>query len=161
MRFEAQEELRRLDDRLGSLEARDRGICPKREQAYVDLLANVLKNIAKTSPETSQLMAAVWKERRMALDYYISLYENSVDLGTREAMNAENDMAPLQQRHDDLVAEIQRMKLDLAKLHTEIRAIERTSNQARTVQDRLAGKKIDALHASFRHLKDKQQVERS
>ena len=106
----------KLDEGLSRRQARNNGICPVREDLYSQAFDELLRQVTLETPERGLVLLRVRDEIRMSLAAYQTLYLNAVAFGTRKAVEAEETVATLDEKHQNLIKKrqnLQSMKVDL------------------------------------------------
>ena len=106
----------KLDEGLSRRQARNNGICPVREDLYSQAFDELLRQVTLETPERGLVLLRVRDEIRMSLAAYQTLYLNAVAFGTRKAVEAEETVATLDEKHQNLIIKrqsLQSMKVDL------------------------------------------------
>ena len=106
----------KLDEGLSRRQARNNGICPVREDLYSQAFDELLRQVTLETPERGLVLLRVRDEISMSLAAYQTLYLNAVAFGTRKAVEAEETVATLDEKHQNLIKKrqnLQSMKVDL------------------------------------------------
>ena len=88
-----------LDKRMQAKEARETGICPKREELFAQCFDELIRQITINCAERGFLLVRVRDEIKMTIQAYQTLYESSIAYGMRKALMAEQKK---QQMHSDI-----------------------------------------------------------
>eukprot|EP00941_MAST-03F_sp_MAST-3F-sp1_P005508 g5508.t1 len=102
-----------LDLKLQQRQARETGICPIREELYVQCFDELIRQVTINCSERGLLLLRVRDEIRMTVSAYQTLYESSIAFGMRKALMAE-------QRKADLEARIKQLQLENDDLQKEV-----------------------------------------
>ena len=86
-----------LDEKLSKRQARDSGICPVREDLYMQCFDELIRHITINGPERGLLLLRVRDEIRMTIDAYKTLYDSSVIFGMRKQLQADEGMGSLEE----------------------------------------------------------------
>lgn len=78
-----------LDKRTHSLEARDSGICPIREELFAQCFDELIRQITINCAERGHLLLRVRDEVRMTKEALQGLYDSSIAYGLKKALVAE------------------------------------------------------------------------
>jgi dynein light intermediate chain len=70
-------------------EARETGICPKREELFAQCFDELIRQITINCAERGFLLVRVRDEIKMTIQAYQTLYESSIAYGMRKALMAE------------------------------------------------------------------------
>ena len=87
-----------LDKRILTMEARDSGICPIREELYSQCFDEVIRQITINCAERGYLLVRVRDEVRMVKKTLQGLYDSSIAYGMKKALVAEQRKADMQTR---------------------------------------------------------------
>lgn len=120
--FELQE---RLDEGLTKRQARNKGICPVREDLYSQSFDELLRQIAIQMPERGLMLLRVRDEIRMTLAAYTTLYMNATGFGVRKAMEAEKATVDLDAQVKELEEKKQKLYFEQLDLQDLITVVER------------------------------------
>ena len=80
-------------------EARETGICPKREELFAQCFDELIRQITINCAERGFLLVRVRDEIKMTIQAYQTLYESSIAYGMRKALMAEQKK---NQMHSDI-----------------------------------------------------------
>jgi dynein light intermediate chain len=105
-----------LDQKLQQRQARETGICPIREELYVQCFDELIREVTINCAERGLLLLRVRDEIRMTVSAYQTLYESSIAFGMRKALMAE-------QRKADLEARIKQLQLENDDLQKQVNNI--------------------------------------
>jgi hypothetical protein len=75
-----------LDRRLQTMQARETGICPIREQLYNECFDELIRQVTINCLERGILLMRVKKEVEMTINSYQTLYESSIAYGIRTSL---------------------------------------------------------------------------
>jgi dynein light intermediate chain len=75
-----------LDRRLQTLQARETGICPIREQLYNECFDELIRQVTINCLERGILLMRVKREIEMTINSYQTLYESSIAYGIRTSL---------------------------------------------------------------------------
>ena len=87
-----------LEKRIVTMEARDSGICPIREELYSQCFDEVIRQITINCAERGYLLVRVRDEVRMVKKTLQGLYDSSIAYGMKKALVAEQRKADMQTR---------------------------------------------------------------
>lgn len=75
-----------LDRRLQTMQARETGICPIREQLYNECFDELIRQITINCLERGILLMRIKKEIEMTVNSYQTLYESAIAYGIRTSL---------------------------------------------------------------------------
>ena len=78
-----------LDIRLKQRQCRETGICPIREELYMQTFDELIRQITINCAERGFLLARVKDEIKMTIQAYQTLFESSIAFGMRNALQSE------------------------------------------------------------------------
>jgi len=100
-----------LDQKLQARQARETGICPIREELYVQCFDELIRQVTINCAERGLLLLRVRDEIRMTIASYQTLYESSIAFGMRKALQAEQHKADMLNK----IKALEKEKSDLDK----------------------------------------------
>ena len=89
-RDNARDLFKALDQKIKERKAKEKGICPVREQLYSECFDEIIRQVTIDSPERGLLLLRVRDEIKMTIASYQTLYESSVLYGIRKQLQAED-----------------------------------------------------------------------
>jgi dynein light intermediate chain len=108
-RDQAKELFKALDDKIKERQAREKGICPVREELYAQCFDEIIRQVTTECPERGLLLLRVRDEIRMTIASYQTLYESSILFGIRKQLQAESGKEDLKIR----LKELEKQKIEL------------------------------------------------
>ena len=103
-----------LERRFHANEARETGICPKREELYAQCFDELIRQITINCAERGFLLVRVRDEIKMTIQAYQTLYESSIAYGMRKALMAE-------QRKNEMIQTINNLENTCQELEDEVK----------------------------------------
>merc|ERR1711988_1451017 len=91
-----------LDRRMAERRARESGICVVREQLYAQCFNELIRQVALNLPERGLLLMRVRDEMKLTISAYNTLYESSVAFSTRKAIQAQDGIADMEKKLEEL-----------------------------------------------------------
>lgn len=79
-----------LDRRLQTMQARETGICPIREQLYNECFDELIRQVTINCLERGILLMRIKKEIEMTINSYQTLYESAIAYGIRTSLIVKN-----------------------------------------------------------------------
>ena len=77
-----------LDEKIKERQAREKGICPVREELYSQCFDEIIRQVTIECPERGILLHKVRDELKMTIASYQTLYESSILFGIRKQIKA-------------------------------------------------------------------------
>ena len=108
-RDQAKDLFKALDEKIKERQAREKGICPVREELYAQCFDEIIRQVTIECPERGLLLLRVRDEIRMTIASYQTLYESAILFGIRKQMQAESGKEDLKKKLTDL----EKQKVDL------------------------------------------------
>ena len=108
----------KLDRRLQTELARETGICPIREQLYIECYDELMRQVTINCLERGILLKRIKKEFEITISSYQTLYESSIAYGIRVLILAEEDKKKIREN-------IEKCENDIEELEYQIKEIER------------------------------------
>lgn len=101
-RDQAKDLFKALDEKIKERQAREKGICPVREELYAQCFDEIIRQVTIECPERGLLLLRVRDEIRMTIASYQTLYESAILFGIRKQMQAESGKEELKNKLEDL-----------------------------------------------------------
>ncbi|DBA02448.1 TPA: hypothetical protein N0F65_008662 [Lagenidium giganteum] len=141
-----------MDTKLMKRQARENGICPVREDVYMQCFDELIRQVTINCPERGLLLLRVRDEVRLTTDAYKTLYDSSITFGIRKQLQAEEGMGELQERIEALVKEKQENETKVMELTSKLELIEKRATERKALQDKKFKEEIDFLKYQGQHL---------
>ena len=109
-----------LDRRLQTSQARETGICPKREKLYNECFDELIRQVTINCLERGILLMRIKKEIEMTVNSYQSLYESAIAYGIRTALISAQDKSNMDDRIKNIADECEYLEEKIKKLEKEI-----------------------------------------
>ncbi len=124
-RDQAKDLFKALDEKIKDRQAREKGICPVREELYAQCFDEIIRQVTIECPERGLLLLRVRDEIRMTIASYQTLYESAILFGIRKQMQAESGKEELKRKLEEL--EKQKVELTNRKiqLDNQLKALEK------------------------------------
>ena len=143
-----------LDRRMQANQARETGICPKREELYAQAFDELIRQITINCAERGLLLVRVRDEIRMTIQAYQTLYESSIAYGMRKALQAEQKKAEMQNRIRQLESETTDLTKQVDNLERKIEEIERNDQEQQERDEEEHKKQVDSLKRTNQRVKE-------
>ena len=115
-REKARDLFKALDEKIKEREAREKGICPVREELYSQCFDEIIRQVTIECPERGLLLLKVRDEIKNTISSYRTLYESAILFGIRKQLQAEVGKDKLRQEIDEL----ERKKVELINQKIEL-----------------------------------------
>ena len=120
-----------LEKRLKTLNAKETGICPIREELYEECFDELIRQVTINCLERGILMMLVKQESMMTIKAYQDLYQSSIAYGIRNGLIAEEEKKKLKEKIEDVEKKNEKIKDDIDKLEKEIELLIKTDEEER------------------------------
>ena len=115
-REKARDLYKALDAKIKEREAREKGICPVREELYSQCFDEIIRQVTIECPERGLLLLKVRDEIKNTISSYRTLYESAILFGIRKQLESEVGKDALKQE----INELERKKIDLINQKLEL-----------------------------------------
>ena len=88
-REKARDLFKALDEKIKERQAREKGICPVREELYSQCFDEIIRQVTIECPERGLLLLRVRDEIKMTIASYQTLYESAILFGIKKQLEAE------------------------------------------------------------------------
>ena len=120
-----------LEKRLKTLNAKETGICPIREELYEECFDELIRQVTINCLERGILMMLVKQESMMTMKAYQELYQSSIAYGIRNGLIAEEEKKKLKEKIDETDEKNEKIAEDIDKLEKEIELLIKTDEEER------------------------------
>lgn len=133
-REQARDLFKALDEKIRERQAREKGICPVREELYAQCFDEIIRQVTIECPERGLLLLRVRDEIRMTIASYQTLYESAILFGIRKQLQAESGKEDLKKRLESL--EKQKIELTNRKiqLDNQLKALEKRNQERNEIE---------------------------
>ena len=108
-----------LDKKLVSLQARNSGICPVREELHSQCFDELIRQITINCSERGYLLVTVRDEFRMFKNGLKQLYDSSIAYGMKKALKADQAKSEMNEKIKTLKKENKELKKRIEELEEE------------------------------------------
>ena len=115
-REKARDLFKALDEKIKERQAREKGICPVREELYSQCFDEIIRQVTIECPERGLLLLKVRDEIKNTISSYRTLYESAILFGIRKQLESEVGKDTLKQE----INELERKKIDLINQKLEL-----------------------------------------
>ena len=134
-REKARDLFKALDEKIKERQAREKGICPVREELYSQCFDEIIRQVTIECPERGLLLLRVRDEIKMTIASYQTLYESAILFGIRKQLQAEEGNEELKKKKEEL--EIKKKKLIEKKLQLEnkLKAFDKQVEERKQIEE--------------------------
>ena len=134
-REKARDLFKALDEKIKERQAREKGICPVREELYSQCFDEIIRQVTIECPERGLLLLRVRDEIKMTIASYQTLYESAILFGIRKQLKAEEGKEELKKKKEEL--EIKKKKLIEKKLQLEnkLKAFDKQVEERKQIEE--------------------------
>ena len=123
-----------LDEKIKERQAREKGICPVREELYSQCFDDIIRQVTIECPERGLLLLRVRDEIKMTIALYQTLYDSGILFGIRKKLQAESGKEELKKR----LEELDKKKIELAnkkiQLDNKLKAFEKQIQERNQIE---------------------------
>ena len=134
-RDKARDLFKALDEKIKEREAREKGICPVREELYSQCFDEIIRQVTIECPERGILLLKVRDEIKNTIASYKTLYESAILFGIRKQLEAEVGKEKLK----DEIRELEMKKVELMnkriELDNKIKDFERETEEKNKIEN--------------------------
>ena len=109
-REKARDLFKALDEKIKERQAREKGICPVREELYSQCFDEIIRQVTIECPERGLLLLRVRDEIKMTIASYQTLYESAILFGIKKQLQAEEGKEELKKRKKKKQKKIKKIK---------------------------------------------------
>ena len=133
-RERARDLFKALDEKIKERQAREKGICPVREELYSQCFDEIIRQVTIECPERGLLLLRVRDEIKMTIASYQTLYESAILFGIRNQLQAESGKEELKKR----LEELEKKKIELTnkkiQLDNKLKAFEKQIQERNQIE---------------------------
>ena len=133
-REKARDLFKALDEKIKERHAREKGICPVREELYSQCFDDIIRQVTIECPERGLLLLRVRDEIKMTIALYQTLYDSAILFGIRKKLQAESGKEELKKR----LEEPDKKKIELAnkkiQLDNKLKAFEKQIQERNQIE---------------------------
>ena len=118
-REKARDLFKALDEKIKERQAREKGICPVREELYSQCFDEIIRQVTIDCPERGLLLLRVRDEIKMTIASYQILYESAILYGIRKQLQAESEREELKKKLEE--AEKKQIELTNKKMQLDLK----------------------------------------
>ncbi|EKX38174.1 hypothetical protein GUITHDRAFT_77405 [Guillardia theta CCMP2712] len=147
-----------LDRKLQQRQARETGICPVREELYVQAFDEIIRQVTINCAERGLLLLRVRDEIRMTIAAYQTLYESCIAFGMRKALLAEQYKVEMKNKIVQLEGETTDLNRQIEELKTKCDSTEKKEAERRALEEKKHQEEVQSLKKT--NVQTKQELER-
>ena len=125
-REKARDLFKALDEKIKERQAREKGICPVREELYSQCFDEIIRQVTIECPERGLLLLRVRDEIKMSIASYQTLYESAILFGIRKQLQAEAGKEELKKKKEELEARKKKLTDKKLQLDNKLKAFDKT-----------------------------------
>ena len=110
-------------------QARYMGICPVRERVYANVLDELTACVGADAPKRGALLRRVTAEARMTIDAYRTVFEASIEFGSRKLTQARETKGSLAEQIEELEGGIGALQKEVSHLEALCESLEHREQQ--------------------------------
>jgi dynein light intermediate chain, axonemal len=123
-----------LDEKIRERQAREKGICPVREELYAQCFDEIIRQVTIESPERGLLLLRVRDEIRMTISSYQTLYDSAILFGIRKQLQAESGKEEYKKKLEELEDKKIKLTNDKIRLENQLKAIEKRIREKNEIE---------------------------
>ena len=100
-REKARDLFKALDEKIKERQAREKGICPVREELYSQCFDEIIRQVTIECPERGLLLLRVRDEIKMTIASYQTLYESAILFGIRKQLQEKEGKEELKKKKEE------------------------------------------------------------
>ena len=127
-------------------EARETGICPKREELFAQCFDELIRQITINCAERGFLLVRVRDEIKMTIQAYQNLYESSIAYGMRKALMAEQKKNQMHSDIKQLEDTCERLAREVKDMEQQIEDMIRKDEEDRLTEQKAHEDKVNYLN---------------
>ena len=124
-REKARDLFKALDEKIKERQAREKGICPVREELYSQCFDEIIRQVTIECPEGGLLLLRVRDEIKMTIASYQTLYESAILFGIRKQLQAEAGKEELKKKKQELEARKKKLTDKKLQLENKLKAFDK------------------------------------
>mmetsp|Transcript_32181 Transcript_32181/g.55008 ORF Transcript_32181/g.55008 Transcript_32181/m.55008 type:complete len:363 (+) Transcript_32181:90-1178(+) len=124
-----------LSREMRERQARYTGICPVRERIYAKVFDELIASISRNAGKRAGLLRRVGAEARMTIDAYRTVFESSIEFGSRKLQQAVQTKGDLEGQIAALDVEISALKAKVLDMQNLCESLEHRAEQKAKVYE--------------------------
>ena len=133
-REKARDLFKALDEKIKERQAREKGICPVREELYSQCFDEIIRQVTIECPERGLLLLRVRDEIKMTIASYQTLYESAILFGIRKQLQAEAGKEELKKRKEELEQRKKKLIEKKLQLENKLKAFDKQIEERKQIE---------------------------
>ena len=134
-REKARDLFKALDEKIRERQAREKGICPVREELYSQCFDEIIRQVTIECPERGLLLLRVRDEIKMTIASYQTLYESAILFGIKKQLQAEAGKEELKKRKEELEAKKKKLMEKKTQLENKLKAFDKQVEERKQIEN--------------------------
>ena len=134
-REKARDLFKALDEKIKERQAREKGICPVREELYSQCVEEIIRQVTIECPERGLLLLRVRDEIKMTIASYQTLYESAILFGIRKQLQAEAGKEELKKKKEELEARKKKLTDKKLQLENKLKAFDKQIQERNEIEN--------------------------
>lgn len=134
-RDQARDLFKALDDKIRERQAREKGICPVREELYAQCFDEIIRQVTIECPERGLLLLRVRDEIRMTIASYQTLYDSAILFGIRKQLQAESGKEEYKKKLEELERNKIKLTNEKIRLENQLKATEKRIREKNEIEN--------------------------
>jgi dynein light intermediate chain len=110
-----------LEEKIKERQAREKGICPVREELYNQCYDEIIRQVTIECPERGILLSKVRDEIKMTIASYQTLYDSAILFGIRKQIQSESGKDEMKKKIEDLEREKIELQNEKIKIDNQLK----------------------------------------
>ena len=144
-REKARDLFKALDEKIKERQAREKGICPVREELYSQCFDEIIRQVTIECPERGLLLLRVRDEIKMTIASYQTLYESAILFGIRKQLQAEAGKEELKKKKEELEARKKKLTDKKLQLENKLKAFDKQIAERNEIENAKREEEINFL----------------
>ena len=134
-REKARDLFKALDEKIKERQAREKGICPVREELYSQCFDEIIRQVTIECPERGLLLLRVRDEIKMTIASYQTLYESAILFGIKKQLQAEAGKEELKKRKEELEEKKRKLTEKKIQLENKLKAFDKQVEERKQIEN--------------------------
>ena len=145
-RDDCRELFKALDKKLKERRAKEKGICPVREQIYSQCFDEIIRQVTIDNPDRGLLLLKVRDEIKMSIASYQTLYESALLYGLRKQMQSEDNRDQLKKELEEKEKKNVELMNKKRELENKLKSLKKHFNERKEIEAEKREKDITFLN---------------
>jgi len=133
-RDDCRELFKALDKKLKERRAKEKGICPVREQIYSQCFDEIIRQVTIDNPDRGLLLLKVRDEIKMSITSYQTLYESAILYGLRKQMQEEDNRDNLKKELEEKEKKNIELMNKKIELENKLKTLKKHFNERKEIE---------------------------